>query len=67
MALDGPRLFRDWMARELSQFASGLRGSRSRAQVLADQKLRDSAHLAAVFAIANWPLYRRCAQHVPEP
>jgi predicted PurR-regulated permease PerM len=21
---------------------------------------------AAVFAIANWPLYRRCAQHVPE-
>ena len=21
---------------------------------------------AAVFATANWPLYRRCAQHVPE-
>src|ERR1700721_4777907 len=21
---------------------------------------------AAVFAIANWPLYRRCAQHLPE-
>jgi predicted PurR-regulated permease PerM len=21
---------------------------------------------AAIFAIANWPLYRRCAQHVPE-
>jgi len=21
---------------------------------------------AAIFAIANWPLYRRCAQHLPD-